>query len=595
MRPVGNLVPAYILIPLLACVVTATTAAAILVGDPRQRIRQRAALMLGGVSFWAFCEVAWNSTSDPGVALVWMRASSLGWVAVGPLILEILLELSGDSAPRLRRALPWLYRMSGAFLVLATATPWVVAAPVRTAWGFGAEFGPAYPAILALSVGCALLGTALAARAYRLSATSPGERSQLVWIVAGVAAPLGIATVTDSLLPLTGSQAPRFGTASFALLGAVLLWSLRRYGYSMLPPGAFAAEILLNLHEGVALLRLDGGIRSGNPGLARLLGVPGSQLRGIPLSARFRGIDLGAEEDVRDLEAELIDASGVWKPVEVSSDMLRDSRDLPIGRIVVVRDVGELVELRARLVTSARLASVGELAAGIAHEISNPITYVRANLTALQRGVQALSRRADPAQAAEFLGDASELVSESLEGVDRVTGIIEDVKGMAHPDAESGSLCDLAHLLDAALRVASPQIGSAVHIERCFGDVPLAACSPDRMQQVFLNLIINAAQAVGPDGTIRLETQSRDGRVCVRVIDDGCGIPEAALERVFDPFFTTKAAGEGTGLGLAISYQIVRRHGGEIRVESVQGEGTSVEVWLPCDAPAPQQGSPAGR
>ena len=196
--------------------------------------------------------------------------------------------------------------------------------------------------------------------------------------------------------------------------------------------------------------------------------------------------------------------------------------------------------------------------------------------------------------------DGEDLIEECLEGIERVKLIVHDVKGFAHADEER-AFVDVNALLDSALRVARPLLPATARLERILSDVPHVRASARHVQQVFLNLLTNAAQAIGPAGTIRVQTERVREGVAVRVSDDGCGMAPEVLERVFDPFFTTKGVGEGTGLGLAISYQIVQGHGGEIRIESAPGRGTRVHVYLPGDGapegadPEAQTGTAAGR
>jgi two-component system, NtrC family, sensor kinase len=233
---------------------------------------------------------------------------------------------------------------------------------------------------------------------------------------------------------------------------------------------------------------------------------------------------------------------------------------------------------------------VGELAAGIAHEINNPIAFVGSNLHTLREYWLELGKvGAEGPERGDRLRDGEELIAECLEGIERVKGIVHDVKGFAHA-GEERSFVDVNGLLESALRVARPLLPRGARIEQILSDVPHVWASARHLQQVFLNLITNAAHAIGDAGNIRLETRLGSGGVWVGVADDGCGIPAEALDRVFDPFFTTKGA-EGTGLGLAISYQIVRSHGGEIGVESELGGGTRVWVFLPAEG-APEGGEP---
>jgi two-component system NtrC family sensor kinase len=138
---------------------------------------------------------------------------------------------------------------------------------------------------------------------------------------------------------------------------------------------------------------------------------------------------------------------------------------------------------------------------------------------------------------------------------------------------------DINELLENAVNVAA--LSFSVTVERCYSDLPRVRCAPQQLKQVFLNLLLNAFQAIGDYGNIRLVTDVVKGDVEIRIEDDGCGIPEEVMERIFDPFFTTRPVGEGTGLGLALCYQIVRKHGGEISVQSRVGVGTSFRVRLP--------------
>ena len=257
--------------------------------------------------------------------------------------------------------------------------------------------------------------------------------------------------------------------------------------------------------------------------------------------------------------------------------------------MLVARDLREVVALRNHLVMSGRLAAVGELAAGIAHEINNPITYVRANLSVLREHWsvlrKALANVETPDALEEVISEGEELIDESLEGVDRAAGIVRDVREFSHAGTHVVEMADLNELLDQTLRVARLQIPKGVRIDKRLGALPLVPCQPQRIKQVLLNLMLNAAQAIESDGNICLITQHIDGEVVVRIEDDGCGIPDEFIDRIFDPFFTTKPVGVGTGLGLAIAFGIIEQHGGEIEVHSRLDEGTSIRAHLPVEPP----------
>jgi PAS domain S-box-containing protein len=574
-------VEGYVAIPLFSGIASAMTAAAILARDARHRAHQLAALLIGGASWWAACEVLWNTASDPDVVLRWVRLSALGWAGIGPFTLHLFLEITGDPAPRTRRALPALYAAAAGFVVLALAGG-IHRSVARESWGWSYEFAPIYPAYYAFTIACMFLALRVLLGAEKRAPTA-AERDQMRLLLVAMAIPLVFASATDGLLPLVGVQLPRLGTAAFTALNGMLAWTFYRYTYPIVAPGGFGREILQSLRDGVALVRPDGRIRTANAGMGRLAGRSVSDLEGCNAAELIPDLPRRWDVEVAERETELVCASGRRIPVSVSTALLRDRAGQAVGVVLAVRDLREVVALRNRLVMSGRLAAVGELAAGIAHEINNPIAYVRANLGQLRETWESLARQieagGDPA-AADRAHEGLEMIDESLEGVDRAAAIVRDVKGFSHAGTER-EMVDLNRLLQAVLRVAAPQLRYRARVETAFGELPLVPGSAQELKQVFLNLLINAGHAVGESGVIRVSTVEVAGDVWAVVEDDGCGMSEDLLARIFDPFFTTRPVGEGTGLGLAIAWQIVRNHGGEISVESEPGRGTLVRVRLP--------------
>jgi signal transduction histidine kinase len=257
--------------------------------------------------------------------------------------------------------------------------------------------------------------------------------------------------------------------------------------------------------------------------------------------------------------------------------------------------VQERIRLHDRLRQSQKLESVGQLAAGIAHEINNPMAYVRSNLGALRREwgalVAAAEKQGFPEELAARVADCEELIDESLEGVDRAIAIVRDVREFSHASETRLEAFDLAELIEGALRVAEAQRPGGVSVELELAPLEPISCIPSQLGQVFLNLLVNAFQAMDGSGTLRVVTRRAGALVVVSVEDDGPGIDPSARGRLFDPFFTTKPVGQGTGLGLYISYEIVRAHGGEIQVESEVGRGARFDVLLPAAGPGPSDAS----
>ena len=262
----------------------------------------------------------------------------------------------------------------------------------------------------------------------------------------------------------------------------------------------------------------------------------------------------------------------------------RDRNGSALRALGTISDVTERNRLKASLALADRMASVGTLAAGVAHEMNNPLTYVTANLAHardLIRKTAAL--RGAPPDVASLVEQLRDALDDALQGADRVARIVKDLKTFSRDDERSQPV-DARAALESALQLARGEIKRRARIARDLQDVPLVDGSESRLGQVFLNLLVNAAQAI-PDGAperneIRLSSRLHQGWVEIAVEDTGCGIPREALGRIFDPFFTTKPVGTGTGLGLSICHEIVASYGGEIGVESEVGQGTRFTVRL---------------
>lgn len=265
--------------------------------------------------------------------------------------------------------------------------------------------------------------------------------------------------------------------------------------------------------------------------------------------------------------------------------------------------VRELEAAQAQLMQSERMASIGQLAAGVAHEINNPVGFVNSNLGSLKLYVDKLlhlltvyeqAELALPAAVAqtvqatkaevdlEFMRtDLTELVAESLDGLQRVTRIVQDLKNFSHPDESERQLADIEQGLDSTLRVVWNELKYKTTVNKVFAGLPQLVCHPFQLNQVFMNLLVNAGQSIDTKGTITLRTGYDDAWLWVEIEDTGKGIKPENLARIFDPFFTTKPVGKGTGLGLSMAYGIVKKHGGRIDVRSQVGQGTCFKVWLP--------------
>jgi len=270
-----------------------------------------------------------------------------------------------------------------------------------------------------------------------------------------------------------------------------------------------------------------------------------------------------------------------------------------------------LEQAQTQLVHSEKMASIGVLAAGVAHEINNPIGFVSSNLGALSGYVADLLRLIDAYEATEpalakaapqqmaaveqaksaidlayVRDDVGDLGRETAEGLARVTKIVQDLKDFSHVGESRWQMSDLHRGIDSTLNIARNEIKYKVEVVKAYGELPEIECLPSEINQVFMNLFVNAAQAIEHRGEIRIATGAAGDEVWAEVSDNGRGIAAANLPRIFEPFFTTKPVGQGTGLGLALSYSIVRKHHGRLEVRSTEGVGTTFRITLPVRQPA---------
>ncbi len=568
-------------IALAAVVIAAGSAAALVARDPHHPANRLAGLMIAGAGWWAIFDLVRALTPDPEVARLATRLSSPGWCFIGPLTVHMVACVHVPPLRTALKLLPASYAVGVLFVAGACFTPWLIG-PMQRGSGGAWETQPQAGLLVLLAVTLAhVVPIAVVGLRTVSRSPSPSDRAQARWLAVGVALPLLLVPLTNIVLPTLGLPTLRLGTLAFACFGALVAVTTHRHGTSPLARGTSTRDIVDALPDGVALVFLNGTIGSASEGLSRLLGRPSGTLEGDPLKVHLEAQVIEPLREVHLQETHLIGANGSPIPVALSTRILRDRQGLEYALVVVVRDRREVIQLRSQVVTAGRLASMGQLAAGIAHEINNPMAFVRTNLTLLREHCARIAKGPAEAELEYIAAEADELLEESLEGVERACAIVRDVNAFSHAGGGERGPVELGGLLDAVLRVASPHLQGRVEVERVYRDVPDAAGASQELKQVFLNLVLNAAQATDGHGCIRVETDREPDSVLVRIHDDGCGIPAQSMEHIFDPFFTTKAVGEGTGMGLFISYQIVRNHGGEIWATSEPDRGTTVTVRLP--------------
>ncbi len=299
------------------------------------------------------------------------------------------------------------------------------------------------------------------------------------------------------------------------------------------------------------------------------------------------------------------------------------TRELESSNNELKKAYDELQKAQNQLVLSEKMASIGQLAAGVAHEINNPTGYISSNLHTMteyvniietfyeltSKLVSGFTPDTDP-ESTEITGiikaliekedlpfvikDSKQLLEESIDGADRIKEIVAGLRKFGRSDNSDFQEADVNQAIEDALRLTWNELKYKCEVDKKLGKLKPIPCKADQLTQVFINILVNASQAIESHGKVTIESRLENDMIIIRISDDGKGIPEENLTRLFDPFFTTKEVGKGTGLGLSISHGIIQKHGGIIEVESKEGNGTTFIIKLPVSSKIPgNQASPS--
>jgi len=441
---------------------------------------------------------------------------------------------------------------------------------------------------------CALGGALLLLTSARRMRSARQRRPALLLVLAAV---LPIATnllFVSRAIPTELDPTP---LALAAALGLIVTATFRFHLFEGTVPLA-RRDLIEHLFDGIVIADPHGEVLDLNPAAARLLGP--EDPCGRPLDAVLRAMPWDEEpvrlelalravqepdEPSQPAVAVLGVRGGRW--LELRSAVVRGSRGTTVGRYLVLHDRTEQRRWERFVQQSQKLETVGGMVAGLAHEVNNPLAYVRSNLGALANlsGMVAARLEAFPAKQREELEEMGDIVEETLDGVERIGRIVDGLRRFSRTPSEEARPCDLNAVARQAVRLAGLHGSREVSVTTRLADgLPTVKGSPDRLGQVVLNLLTNAKHALAgrPFGRILVQTLAEHGGVELHVADNGPGIPEEIQHRIFDPFFTTKGPDEGTGLGLSIAFDIVREHGGQLEMLSRPGEGARFVLRLPA-------------
>ncbi len=379
-----------------------------------------------------------------------------------------------------------------------------------------------------------------------------------------------------------------------------------------------------SINDGIALLDTDQQVIRCNRSMCTLLGRTFADIINQPCCNLFHDTDVAIPDcPTQKAKISLHSETSTFhyhdRVLEVTVDPIFSDKGVLTGSVHIVRNITERMqveesirEMQAQMMQNDKLATIGQLAAGVAHEINNPMGFVGSNLATLAKYVEKYNRYIesleneirsgssgdlpDNIQALHktlkldyVMRDISVLVEESNEGIERVKRIVQDLRLFSRADSSAVGSADLNSCMDSTINIVINEIKYAAELKREYGDLPKVFCNSQQINQVFMNLLINAAHAIqakGEDvGEIGIKTWCTDENAFVSVSDNGCGIISENCGKIFNAFFTTKDVGKGTGLGLSISSSIIRKHGGEISLSSEVGVGTTFTIRLPLNPP----------
>ncbi len=393
----------------------------------------------------------------------------------------------------------------------------------------------------------------------------------------------------------------------------------------------YSESVVQNMNSAVLVVDQDGTVTTSNAPAVEILGRRAEALLGQSVIDWFKDASgkgmlastLADGRTFKGAESQITRPDGAVLPIGISIAPIADGNGVTHGAVATFQDLTGIQQLQRQVLQSEKMASIGQLAAGVAHEINNPMGFIHANLfqmaeylSDLRRvwtEVELLQKAVSQAEMAEIrrtserlagivdetdvdflLTDLAKAIRESQEGSERIRHIVHDLRDFSYPDSGRQVVADVNQCLESTANIVWPMMKHLVVLEKEYSDLPAVTCFPMQLKQVFMNLLVNAYQAIeerlgdaahrsGETGRIQLRTELSGNHVRISITDDGVGIDAANLDRIFDPFFTTKKVGSGTGLGLSTTYSIVQRHGGTIQVESTPDNGTTFRVLLPVD------------
>ncbi len=585
------------LVPLIAVLVSAAFAAVAIAWRSDRCAAGPMTALFSCTGGWGFLELMAAMESDPSRAMFWLRWVSLPALLLGPITVALLAAMLPSLKPRLRQTIRWGYAFAMTGGIVAGMLPHSIESVVRTAWGgwmpdYGEFMTLLIPFGFVLPLGSAWLAIR-SAPSGKPSVDSDSEhrtRRRETLSARGlsvvVAISLTAAFLTEFVFPILAIPAPRLGAVCIAS-AAALMWLGVLYASDDLSvtSNGLARAMLAKLQDAVVLIQLDGTIVSANPRFEEMTGHPWEILGGACLAD---WVDLSAETlcaGFEDREVTLRAAQNTDCPLSMSSTLTRDPGGGVTGAVIVFRDLSEIESLRRSLLSSGRLAAIGELAAGIAHEVNNPVAFVRSDLNLLARRLHEISGYVDGAAKLDsteaIFSRGVQRIKHAREATDYVAQVVGDVRGFAHLGGRGQGGSEPVSLLEVAIRLAALQRGNEVELVMRRAECNERIQYGQELKQILLSLLRTLIDSAESGARVEVSMGASAEALQVEIsADPVAGAPDALVSR----FEAASAAAESTEeseVELAIAVGLVAELGGAIRVAAADAGRVEVQFELP--------------
>ncbi|MFQ5456911.1 MAG: histidine kinase N-terminal 7TM domain-containing protein, partial [Myxococcota bacterium] len=514
---------------LLWSVLALSLALFLVANDPRPQANRALARFFMAIGWWAFCEFLWNNAETPALALRWLHLGMPGFLPLGGLYLIFALSLTDHEHVARRKSVACLaYGVPVIVGLVAIGGVPLFDRVKPMPWGWGYHPAPLYLVYLAYLVVCFSWGIAANLRHLRSTVSRRAQRRGRILLLATII-PIMAGTLTDAALPLLDIQVFRVASLSATVMLGLFIYAMVVYREPLVSPETVSSEILATIPDAVLLIDQHGRLRHANAAAAGLTGYPSEKLMDMPISNLINvpegmmhqpGEITGTFSNIHNAEVLLRTAEGERVPIALSTSIVTDDTGDMMGLVGVARDLRALKQLQLHVSQNSKLAALGRLASGIGHEINNPITYVSMNLRTLRKEVQALEGSLampgapeEPGEdtAADTLARMSELLDESSEGASRIHEIVRNMRQYSLMGTGKVGRTQLRAEVASALRVAHPEIKHRAEVHVDLAELPPVLASASDLQQVLVNLLINATQAIEGYGNIRIRTSGEKG------------------------------------------------------------------------------------